>query len=291
MSYRRRVAILVLASGAWGLTFSACGGGAGSPTAGAPAPVAPTLTPTTTPTPSAASLSCPLGKGTASATCGRTSGQLLGAVDGAINAVVAAHPSYFNLNEEAGTGQFRVLDRDGLIEGVIADLVRQGMCADRIPTTDTIQLKDSNAFSEQYNVVTTGGFLRRGQPSYQESCTPANFPLDVGESVDRIFVGIYRFRCEAGVVPPATYENRLPYGCDALITATPKDKDGNKVPSWLHSSDVEFWVREGEMSVIVLGELPGEPFNKWIYPKGLGPFSICAAVDGKQTCMNAQVIP
>jgi hypothetical protein len=80
-------------------------------------------------------------------------------------------------------------------------------------------------------------------------------------------------------------------GCDALITMTPKDKDGHNVPEWLHSLNPEFWVRNGELTVIVLGEVPGEPFNKWIYPKGVGPFSICAAVDGRQTCMNAQVIP
>ncbi|PYQ21367.1 MAG: hypothetical protein DMF79_08310, partial [Acidobacteria bacterium] len=98
-------------------------------------------------------------------------------------------------------------------------------------------------------------------------------------------------RCVGGATAPPTYENLIPIACDAVITATPKDKDGVNVPWWLHSMNVEFWVRDGEGNVIVLGDVPDEPFNKWLYPKGVGSFSVCAAVDGRQTCMNAKVIP
>ena len=87
-----------------------------------------------------------------------------------------------------------------------------------------------------------------------------------------------------------TYKEQAIWYLNAVWSAE-QDKNGEKIPEWLHSLNPEFWVRNGELSVIVLGDLPGEPFNKWIYPKGVGPFSICAAVDGKQTCMNAQVIP
>ena len=59
-----------------------------------------------------------------------------------------------------------------------------------------------------------------------------------------------------------------------------------------HSMNPEFWIRNGENTVVTLGDYPGgEVFNKWIYPRGVGNFSVCAAVDGRQTCMNAAVIP
>lgn len=271
---------------------AACGGG--SPTGTTPATTLATAagpSPTPSPTTGQPIGSCALGKGDPDPSCARTSGQLLPSVDAAISAVVAAHPDYFVLTEEAGTGQFRVRDRDGLIEGVLAELQGRGMCAQRIPQTDTIQVKDSNSISEEYNVVTSGGFIRRGQASYQTTCEPAAFPLEVGDTVARIFVGIFRFRCVNGVVPPQNYELKLPMACDALITATPKDKYGVNVPLWLHGTNPEIWVRNGEHTVIDMGEVPKEPFNKWIYARGVGPFSICAALHGRQTCMNAQVIP
>ncbi len=273
------------------LSMGACGGST-TPTATPTVTLAPAPGPTPAPA-TPASLSCPLGKGTANSTCGAGANQLQGDVDAAIDRVVAAHPEYFVLNEEQGQGssQYRVRDVNGFIQGVLVVLQGQGMCAFRIPESNSIQLKRSNDLSEEYEMVSGRGYIHRGTTACLKTCTPANFPLDVGDSVARIFVGIFRFRCVDGVVPPATYANLVPSACDAVITATPKDKDGKDVPWWLHSLNPEFWVRNGENTVIVMGEVPGEPFNKWLYPKGVGDFSVCAAVDGRQTCMNAKVIP
>jgi hypothetical protein len=269
------------------LSFVACGGG--SSTTATPATLSPAPGPS--PTPAVASGSCPIGHGDTSAECQAGEGGLLDAINGAIDKVVAAHPGYFVVGETRGPGEYRVLNKDGFIEGVLAILQGQGMCAQRTPQSDKVEVKDSQQYSEEYLLVSDRGYIARGVSSCEKTCTPAAFPLNVGEPVVRIFVGMFRLRCDAGVIAPPTYSNLLPMGCDALITMTPKDKDGHNVPVWLHSLNPEFWVRNGELTVIVLGEVPGEPFNKWIYPKGVGPFSICAAVDGRQTCMNAQVIP
>ncbi len=288
MIHRRLALVLCTVVGGFTLSFVACGGNPS--TTPTPTTLSPVVGPT--PTPPVASGSCPIGHGSTAAECQPGEGGLLDAVNAAIDKVVAAHPAYFVLGEtRGGPGTYRVLNKDGLIEGVLAILQGQGMCAQRIPESDKIEVKDSNQYSEEYLLVTERGYIARGASSSLKTCTPAAFPLDIGESVARIFVGIYRFRCDAGVTPPPTYSNLLPIGCDALITMTPKDKNGEKVPWWLHSLNPEFWVRNGEGKVIVLGDVPGEPFNKWLYPKGLGPFSVCAAVDGKQTCMNAEVVP
>ncbi len=78
--------------------------------------------------------------------------------------MVAAHPDYFVLGELQGqvSGQYRVRDRDGFIQGVLAILQGQGMCAFRIPESDTIQVKGSNDFSEEYELVSGRGFIHRG---------------------------------------------------------------------------------------------------------------------------------
>lgn len=287
MIHRRVALVLCTVVAGCTLSFVSCGGGS-SPTA-TPTTLAPAPGPT--PTPAVASGTCPIGHGTPGALCQAGEGALLETIDAAIDKVVAAHPDYFVVGETRGPGQYRVRNPDGFIEGVLAILQGQGLCAQRTPKSDKVEVKDSNDYSEEYLLISDRGYVARGKSSCEKTCTPSAFPLNVGESVARIFVGIYRFRCDAGIVPPPTYANILPIGCDALITMTPKDKNGEKVPEWLHSLNPEFWIRNGELTVIVLGELPGEPFNKWIYPKGLGAFSICAAVDGKQTCMNAQVVP
>ncbi len=287
----RRLALVVCAVVALvTLPMGGCGGGT-TPTSTPPVTQSPIAGPT--PPTSPASLSCPLGKGTANSTCGSGTNQLQGHVDAAIDKVVAAHPEYFVLTEQQGqgSGQYRVRDANAFIQAVLVVLQGQGMCAFRIPEHNEIQVKSSNELSEEYEMVSDRGFIHRGTSACLRSCTPANFPLDVGDPVARIFVGIFRFRCVGGVTAPPTYENIVPLACDAVITATPKDKDGVNVPWWLHSMNVEFWVRDGEGNVIVLGDVPDEPFNKWIYPKGVGSFSVCAAVDGRQTCMNAKVIP
>ncbi len=219
MTDRRLAFVLVAVVALVTLSMGACGGGT-TPTAAPPVTQSPVAGPTPPTTP--ASLSCPLGKGTADSTCEAPASHLLRSIDAAIDQVVAAHPDYFVLGELQGqvSGQYRVRDRDRFIQGVLAILQGQGMCAFRIPESDTIQVKGSNDFSEEYELVSGRGFIHRGSSSCLRTCTPANFPLDVGEPVARVYVGIFRFRCVGGVIPPPAGENRVPLACDAVITAT-----------------------------------------------------------------------
>jgi hypothetical protein len=291
--HRRGLIVFVPVVAAVVLSWGACGKDS-SPTTSTPMTTTVAAGPSPTPAPAAVSATCSLGNGDPDFKCNAPTSQLLGAVDAAIDQVVATHPGNFVLGEErggVGTRQYRVRDRDAFIEGTIAVLQGQNMCVFRRPLTNTIQVKDSNDFSEEYELVDDQSYIRRGPASCTTTCTPANFPLDVGESVARIFVGIFRYRCDGNPDLPSMSSNTIPIACDALITMTPKDKYGVSVPFWLHSQNPEFWVRNGEFSVVVLGDDPTQVFNKWIYAKGVGDFSVCAAIDNRQSCINGKVIP
>ena len=162
------------------LVLSSCGG---APPSGStpPTTIAPTPSPTvSTGGPGAAA--CSLGLGSPSASCDKRASKLVGAVTRAIDELVAQQPALFNRAEEAGagTGQFRVLDKQAYLEGVVAHLTASGYCAQRDPDDygqERLQVKSENGFSESFDVLTAAGFIRRGG-SYLESCTPASFPVD-----------------------------------------------------------------------------------------------------------------
>jgi len=163
---------------------SACGGG--SPSGSTP-PVtvapAPTPTPATGGNPGAAS--CRLGEGSPSAECGEASSRLLDAVTAAMDQLVQQSPQIFDRTQEAGagTGQYRVLDKEAYLNGLVAGLTAEGYCAQRDPddyTYERIQVKNENGFSETFDVLTGSGFMRRAG-SYLETCSPASFPVDRGD--------------------------------------------------------------------------------------------------------------
>jgi hypothetical protein len=147
-------------------------------------------TPTTTATPATAAgtsvgPSCQLGNGSAAASCEKKSGtpRLLSFVETAIDTVVREKPQLFDLKDTAapGTTLYRVLDTDGYLDGIVDALRRQGACAERDPADpwyERILVKDSNDYSESYDVLLSSGYLRRGDGAFLETCTPASFPLD-----------------------------------------------------------------------------------------------------------------
>ena len=161
------------------LTLS-CGGG-GSPSGSTP-PV--TIVPQPTPTPPVSS-SCPLGAGDLNAECSKTSSKLQGALLGAMDLLVQQQPQLFDKTAEAGagSGQYRVLDKEGYLKGLVANLIAAGYCAERDPDDgayERILVKNENGFSENFDVLASTGHMRRGSGNYFESCTPANFPVDRG---------------------------------------------------------------------------------------------------------------
>lgn len=162
-----------------------CGGGSSPSGSTPPATTAPQPTPTPPASGNPGAASCPLGDGSPSADCGKASSRLVDAVVNAMDQLVKQKPGIFDKTDEAGagTGQFRVLDKEAYLNGLVANLTAAGFCAQRDPddyTYERIQVKNENGFSETFDVLTSAGFMRRAG-SYLETCTPAAFPVDRGE--------------------------------------------------------------------------------------------------------------
>ena len=178
-----RSAVAVCLSALFALS---CGGG-GSPSGSTP-PVTPT--PAATPTPptggGGGSAVCKLGNGSAAAECGKGSSRLLAAVFTAQDLLLQQKPQIFDKTQEAGdgTGQYMVLDKEAYLNGLVANLATGGFCAQRDPDDfnyERLQVKNENGFSENFDVLTGSGFMRRSG-IYLETCTPSAFPVERGDA-------------------------------------------------------------------------------------------------------------
>ncbi len=161
------------------MAASSCGGG-GSPSG----PTPPTPTPSPTPPTGGVGASCALGKGTVQTACVRNSGPLLlSEVDAAIErAAQQTTPKLVDVNDQAtpDSGQYRILDQKGFVTAVVNNLRAAGLCAqpDYDNPLEWINVKNASDFSEDYVLVTSQGYVRRGGGSYRQSCTPSAFPVD-----------------------------------------------------------------------------------------------------------------
>jgi hypothetical protein len=191
------------------LTLS-CGGG-GNPSTSTPVTTVP-VTPTPTPpingiTDSFNHASCPLGKGDVNAECSRKHESLLGNVEAAMDLLIQQKPQIFDLTNEyeAGTRAYKVVDKEGYMEGLVANLRAAGACAERDPDDaqqETIRVKDSAEFSEDYDVLLSSGHMRRGTGAYRQTCTPSSFPVERAEDAPPIGSG-----CGRPYPPPVTRFN------------------------------------------------------------------------------------
>jgi hypothetical protein len=216
-------------------------------------------------------------------------------VEAAIDRLVRERPELFNLQEEAGagTGQYRVLSGDEYLDGVIANLRAAGLCAERTLDRERVVAKSTNAFSEEWDVLSSSGFIRRGSYSYRHTCTPAVFPVDPQDLIAYVRTAFFSFECNQGVVAPHPREGRMPLGCDGFVTATPKQRNDDDVPAWIHGTEIAWELREGEDIVRVEADPRfGNPFNKILRPTGtVGGFVLCATVLDKVGCLNGRTIP
>ena len=280
-----------------GLAAASCGGGGGTTTVpGSPTVAAPDPTPTPASGGEGASANtCPIGKGDPDAACSKTSPQLLAAVESAIDRLVRDQPELFNQQEEsvAGTGQYRVLDKEAYVDGVIANLRAAGLCAGRSLDLERLQVKSTNTFSEDFDIWTSSRFIRRGGAAYQQTCTPAAFPLEAREIISYVRVVLWGFECNSGVTPPPPHEAQVPLGCDGFVTATAKQRNGQDVPSWVHGPDIQWELREGHDVVAVEPDSSySNPFNRILYTKGkVGLLYLCATVQGVEGCLYGHTIP
>lgn len=282
--------------GAYALAVVACGSGDSSPGPTTP-PVAATPAPTPTPPPAppveAGANSCPLGPGTLDTGCTAHLGSIhLGEVQGAIDRVVQTRPELFDLGDESGEGldQYRVLDAEAYLDAIVAELTAAGFCAGRALDGETLQVKDSNEMSEDFDILLSSGHIRRN--AYLTSCRPAAFPVGPADVIARVRVGLWAFDCNPGVVPPHPTARKLPLRCDGSVTATPKDRDDADVPLSIHGPDVKWELRRGDEVVEVFpDERFPNPFNLVLRPRGpIDAFQLCATVQGHEGCLNGNTI-
>ena len=273
------------------LLFAAgCGGGSSPSTP--PSTPATTVNPGPTPTPPPVAAGGPLGYGSGRFTSQGDSPGLLPQIDLAIDTLVKQQPQLFDLNNPSGTGGFLIYNIDTFYAGVIANLQAQGLCAQVDAAREKISVKENNTYSENYDIVSAQNRIRRGDKTYLVTCTPANFPLTPEEAVASVAVSFFRItNCSPGTIIPFLASNQLPLGCVGTITATPRDAIGNKLPISLHGSDISWYVRAGEGTVISVSPDADVDFNKKLSGRNVGEFSICAVVQDKTGCLNGTVIP
>jgi hypothetical protein len=268
--------------------IAGCGGG--SPTV--PPVTTPTAAPTPTPTPSAtptpSTTSCRYGMGTIDASCSRDSPTFIGDVDGAINLLGQQHPELFNFDDTAGPGAWRVLDADQYFAGVIANLQARDYCAGF--DLQNLQVKNSNTYSEDYDILLSSGFVRRGASSYRQTCSPANFPLDPRDLIASVRVAFFGFRCPDDVAVPNNGANRLPVGCTGNVTATPKNRENQDVDPRIHGTQIAwtFELESGRPAELI--SYPDQPFNKSVVGLAVGNFTLCAIVKEVQGCLHGEVV-
>jgi hypothetical protein len=249
-----------------------------------PAP-APSATPTARPPVSA----CPYGKGSLSAHCDRGAPMFIGDVETAVNQLIQQRPDIFDLTHDADTGQYRVYDSDTEVyfAGVVSNLQAMGYCANW--DFNEIQVKNSNEFSEQYDILLSSNHIRRGASTYRSTCNPANFPVEAKDFIDAVRVAFFGIDCKDGRTPPHNGEGKLPVGCVGFVTATPKDKNNVDVDARIVNDDI-LWTLP-ETNNVLVENFPHVGFNKILTGQAPGPFTLCAVVQGVQGCLNGEVIP
>jgi hypothetical protein len=141
-----------------------------------PSPTAPTLVPPV------GSFTCPLGNGSPTATCTRRGySYLLSAVDAAIDRVVAKKPEIFVLGHESSprTRQYEILDKTAYFTALLGELHDVGFCAERdYDRPDLVNVKNEAGSSERFAVYQTLGVVGYIlHNAYQQTCTPADFPV------------------------------------------------------------------------------------------------------------------
>jgi hypothetical protein len=103
-------------------------------------------------------------------------------------------------------------------------------------------------------------------------------------------VGFFGIRCGSGTTPPGNTKKILPLGCTGAVTATPKMADESDLPQDTPGLQIEWSLAPPDGAVVHVTDFPGQPFNKNVVPRHLGPFTLCAVVNGVQGCLNGAVV-
>jgi len=161
------------------VALAGCGGGGG----GAPSnPSTPPPTPTTTMPPapinpplSATCNRLALGIANGQERCQREGPTFLDELDDAIDELVAQQPQIFDLDRVAGAGGYKVLSEGAYFVGVIQNLDKKGICAGLYG--EELALTNVKEYSDNYDIIDSDQFIRRGINVYRSTCYPAAYTL------------------------------------------------------------------------------------------------------------------
>jgi hypothetical protein len=232
---------------------------------------------------------CAIGTGDPRAHCDqRGTAELWLEVDAAIDAAIAMRPALVNLERVVGPKGYYVLAPDEFYLGVAAALQAKGICAQY--DFRVLQVKNSQARSEQYDLILPNGHIRRGPVGLTASCAPASFPLDPAAVIDRVRVAFYAIQCEDGRTPPRNGEGILPTDCSGYVTATPKKSDDTDVHKQIHGPDI-VWELEQTGNQVSIDEFPNVAFNRVLRGRDPGTFRLCATVQTHRGCLEGVVTP
>jgi hypothetical protein len=146
-----------------------------TPTPSTPAPgPGPTPQPSASPSPPTTQ-GCRLPAGTGSgANCPRENPSFLADVEASLDQLVREEPSIFNLSRTQGCGNcYQVVNTQRYVTRLPQVLTQRGLCA--IWDGEEVGVKNTNAFNDQYDIITAQGFIRRQGGSYRATCYPASF--------------------------------------------------------------------------------------------------------------------
>ena len=140
------------------------------PAPGNPAPGNPT-----NPAPPPTGQGCPLPAGTFNENCSMQAQTFLARVEAAIDEVVRTDPQAFNLNRTRGgcANCYQVVDPTRYVNRVAQAITKNGVCG--YYDGEELAVKSSNAFNDQYDILTSDLFIRRQGGSYRSTCRPAWF--------------------------------------------------------------------------------------------------------------------
>ena len=119
--------------------------------------------------------SCNLGNGNGSGNgCPFEQARFQDVVERAIDNVIRNNPSLFDKSKNrCDQGCPFVRDTDGYWDAVTDEVRRLGYCATN--DGEELAVKNSNSFNDQYDIINSEGFVRRGTGSYRSTCYPAWF--------------------------------------------------------------------------------------------------------------------
>jgi hypothetical protein len=153
------------------LSLGVCGGSDSNNAAGptTPIPVMPAPTPVPGPMPDPPlSTSCTMySNGDPTAKCDDDNSAFLGDVQAAISILKDEHPEFFD--------GINVVNQGGFYVEIIKVLDRMSLCADF--DGEELQVKNSDDFSEQYDIMSSKSEVRTSHRIYLGTCRPAVFPL------------------------------------------------------------------------------------------------------------------